>query len=63
MHCDRSAAVSPIRLDVRQAMNGAQVLRSTFGFTDTKGKPNELGSCFSVVMEKPAFYSDLSHQV
>lgn len=35
----------------RQAMNGAEGLRSTFGFTDMKGKPNELGFCFSLFME------------
>lgn len=33
-------------------MNGAEGLRSTFGFIDTKGKPNELGFCFSIFMEK-----------
>lgn len=37
-------------------------LRSTFGFIDTKGKPNESGFCFSVVMGKPTLYSDLSRQ-
>lgn len=47
----------------RQAMNGAEGLRSTFGFTDTKGKPNELGFCFSVFMEKSTSYSGLLHQV
>lgn len=36
----------------RQAMNGAEGLRSTFGFIDMKGKPNELGFCFSLFMEK-----------
>lgn len=47
----------------RQAMNGAEGLRSTFGFIDTKGKPNELAFCFSVFMEKPTSYSGLLHQV
>lgn len=47
----------------RQAMNGAEGLRSTFGFMDTKGKPNELGFCFSIFVEKPTFFSDLLHQV
>lgn len=41
-------------------MNGAKVIRSTFGFIDTKGKPNELGFYFPVVMEKPTFYIQIS---
>lgn len=55
----------------RQARNGAKVIRSTFGFIDTKGKPNELVFFLSfffflnslVVAEKPTFCSDLSHQL
>lgn len=45
----------------RQPMNRANVVRSTFGFTDTKGKPNEFFS--PVVTEKPTLYSALSQQV
>lgn len=38
------------------------VIRSTFGFIDTKGKPNGWLLFFPVVMGKPTFYSDLLHR-
>ena len=45
-HLPHSAAVSTILPDIsRQAKNGAQVIRSTFG-SSSSGKPNELGFFF-----------------
>lgn len=65
-HLPHSAAVSTILPDIsRQAKNGAQVIRSTFG-SSSSGKPNELGFFFFltlVIMEKPAFCSALLHHV
>lgn len=64
-HLPHSAAVSTILPDIsRQAKNGAQVVKSTFG-SSSSGKPNELGGffCTLVIMEKPAFCSALLHHV
>lgn len=45
-HLPHSAAVSTILPDIsRQAKNGAQVVKSTFG-SSSSGKPNELGVFF-----------------